>query len=272
MTVILRPLSTSELLDRTFFLYRKHFLLFTGIIAVPQLFVLALQLLNAVLGLRVFPMATVVTSILLTLISVLLLFISHAAVVAAVSQVHLERAATIGGSFAAIKGRIVPILGIMFLIGLAIGVAFLFLIIPGILLGLAWSLAIPVTVLEGTGLSDTTTRSSFLTKGDRGRIFVIYFLFVVLTYLVIIMVTFALVLPIGLLGLHDPQTMLTWQNVLSSIANFLSTSLVGALLTIALSLIYFDERVRKEGFDLQLMMATVDSPSPATPLPPLQAG
>ena len=31
----LRPLSLGELLDRTFFLYRRHFLLFTGIAAIP---------------------------------------------------------------------------------------------------------------------------------------------------------------------------------------------------------------------------------------------
>ncbi len=33
----LRPLSLGELLDRTFFLYRRHFLLFIGIAAVPYL-------------------------------------------------------------------------------------------------------------------------------------------------------------------------------------------------------------------------------------------
>ena len=41
MTASLRPMSLGELLDRTFFLYRKHFLLFVGIIAFPHLAVLA---------------------------------------------------------------------------------------------------------------------------------------------------------------------------------------------------------------------------------------
>jgi len=36
---------------------------------------------------------------------------------------------------------------------------------------------------------------------------------------------------------------------------------VGPLATIALTLIYYDERVRKEGFDLQLMMASLQSGS-----------
>jgi hypothetical protein len=44
MPTILRPMSTGELLDRTFTLYRKHFLLSVGIVALPNLAHLALQL------------------------------------------------------------------------------------------------------------------------------------------------------------------------------------------------------------------------------------
>jgi hypothetical protein len=38
MTTQLRPLSTGELLDRTFSLYRSHFVVFLGIVALPHLF------------------------------------------------------------------------------------------------------------------------------------------------------------------------------------------------------------------------------------------
>ena len=40
----LRPLSLGEILDRTFSLYRRHFLLFLGIAAIPHLLTLALNL------------------------------------------------------------------------------------------------------------------------------------------------------------------------------------------------------------------------------------
>ena len=46
MTTALRPLSTGELLDRTFSLYRSHFGLFLGIFALPHLVVLAFQCLG----------------------------------------------------------------------------------------------------------------------------------------------------------------------------------------------------------------------------------
>jgi len=49
-----------------------------------------------------------------------------------------------------------------------------------------------------------------------------------------------------------------------------STSLVGALATIAFSVVYYDQRVRKEAFDLQFMMTTLDAP--VVPSSPAQAG
>jgi hypothetical protein len=49
--------------------------------------------------------------------------------------------------------------------------------------------------------------------------------------------------------------------VASLTATFISQCLVGPLATIAFSLVYYDERVRKEAFDLQLMMTTIDASS-----------
>lgn len=51
--------------------------------------------------------------------------------------------------------------------------------------------------------------------------------------------------------------------MISAIGSFLSTSFVGPLLEIAFTLIYYDERVRKEGFDLQLMMSNLENAAPA---------
>lgn len=49
-----------------------------------------------------------------------------------------------------------------------------------------------------------------------------------------------------------------WQ-VASLVATFLVVCLAGPLGTIAFSLVYFDERVRKEAFDLQVMMTALDA-------------
>lgn len=46
-------------------------------------------------------------------------------------------------------------------------------------------------------------------------------------------------------------------------ASFLASTLAGPIATIAIALIYYDERVRKEAFDLQLMMEAIGMPKPA---------
>ena len=264
MATILRPLSTSELLDRTFFLYRTHFVLFVGIVAVPQLAVLAIRIGSATMGLRGSVLASALGTFVGVLAYLLALATSQAATVIAVSDVHLGRPASIAAAFVAIRGRLLRTMGIMVGVGIGVAVGFLLLIIPGIYLGLAWSLAVPVTVLEGTGLSATTTRSSFLTKGDRLRIFVIYVLLFFLTYIVMFIIQFPLLMIVRLLGLHDFSQVQGWAMIFSSVGQFISASLVAPLLTIGLTLIYYDERVRKEGFDLQLMMATLERPALAT--------
>jgi hypothetical protein len=43
------------------------------------------------------------------------------------------------------------------------------------------------------------------------------------------------------------------------------------LITIALTLIYYDQRVRKEGFDLQLMLSTLESGGQAAAAAPAGA-
>jgi len=140
----------------------------------------------------------------------------------------------------------------------AAGVGLIFLIVPGIYLWLMWSLSIPATVLEGGGLGVSTTRSKYLTQGSRGRIFVICLLIFILVWIVSVIfqiplgIAFAVLIKKGNAAHAFPIIAMA-----SSLGTFVSTSLVGPLLTIALTLIYYDQRVRKEGFDLQLMMAAL---------------
>jgi len=73
--------------------------------------------------------------------------------------------------------------------------------------------------------------------------------------------------PLGIYGVlagsHTIVRSIPLIAAISSVGTFFSTSLVGPLATIALTLIYYDQRVRKEGFDLQLMMATLQPGSQA---------
>jgi len=273
MTTSLRPMSLGELLDRTFFLYRKHFALFVGIVALPHLAVLAFQLIGVAVRSGKSTITFAVTTIVWSLISIVVYLgavaASQGATVLAVSRVHLGQNTSISESFAGMKGRILYLALIMIGVGIGVGIGFIFLIVPGIILALMWALTIPVAVLEDKGLRDATSRSAELTKGSRGRIFMVYFLFVILTYIVYMLWEIPILAAIGIFAQGQrPMTALpVWSQIAIPVGTFLSQCLVGPLLTIALSLVYYDQRVKKEAFDLQLMMSTLDAAQGGTAAP-----
>jgi len=266
----LRPLTLGELLDRAFFLYRKYFLVFAGIIAFPHLALLAIQLIGVMLrpgrtfgGAGISGLWTLVTFVLALGVGA----ISQGGTVVAVSQVHLGRPVSISEAFAGMKGRALSLALIMIGYWIGIGVGFVLLIVPGIILALMWALTIPVAVLEDKGLRDSVERSAELTKGHRGRVFLIYLLFVVLFYAVYLAWQIPILAAIGFAvrSSHNPMPPL-WMLLAIPIGTFLTQCVVGPLMTIALSLMYYDERVRKEAFDLQHMMASLDGATPG-PVP-----
>lgn len=287
----LRPLSTSELLDRTFHLYRNHFWIFTGISALPQLFILPLTLGGAAMAAR----QNQTWSLLMTgggyLLFYLALFVSQAPTVVAVSNVQMQKPVGIGSSYSGAWKSLLRVFWIAFLtcvilavvfggagtlIALAIGaiaavsptavsvIAGLFLtILPGYYLLrwvlLAWSLVIPAMVLEGGWFLTSVRRSVTLSRGSRGRIFVIYFLMGVLGFVVAFVIEFLLMFGIAFIHIRNPHTFEALMQAVWGVCIFVSASLVGGLAMMALSLVYYDQRVRKEAFDLQLMMATLEA-------------
>ena len=299
MVTVLRPLSTSELLDRTFHLYKNHFLLFVGIATLPQLLVLALQLGDAAMLASHLFLAAGTTTVVIWLASLIAVEISHAGTVVAVSDLYLERAAAIGSAYKIAYRSLFRVIGISFVFvllpaliaGLAIGLVAaiaiplaigargsagidnvtlirlvsglaalaVVVLIPLIALRwwLSWAVAIPATVIEGTGLRASLRRSKVLTKGSRGRIFIIGLLMIGLAWTVSVIIQLPVIAVAGFRSLRDPSAVTPMVHVMAAIGGFLSASLVGPLLTIALTLIYYDQRVRKEGFDLQLMMAAL---------------
>jgi len=273
MTTALRPLSTGELLDRTFSLYRSHFGLFVGIFALPYMVVLAFQLVGLVFQSSVPKPSNVVLTFawgvgawLLTLI---VSAVSQAATVVAVSNLHLDRPASVTDSFSSVKGDVLGVLGLSLLITLAAWLGLFFIIVPGVILWIMWSLAVPVKVLEHKGVFDSMSRSMELTKGHWGRIFVIGLLILALKFGVSSLLQWPVLIAAGFSIRGGVQRFAVGWQVALLVSAFVATSLVGALATIAFSVVYYDERVRKEAFDLQLMMTTLDAPG----LPsPAQAG
>jgi hypothetical protein len=272
-TLDLRPLSIGELLDRTFSLYRRNFLLFVGISAIPHLFVLAVKLAQV----AVMPVATRVNTLprapefqaaspgisgnlaayaaiaMLGLVVYLAaLLFAQGGTVFAVSELYLGRQTTIGQSFSRAKGEVGTLLGVLILNGLVTIVCFLLLIIPGIYMMCRLCVAVPAALLENLGPRESLERSFSLTKDNAGRAFLIYFLYFVILYAAVALV--AIPFGIGIVfSQNDPAMLRTW-SALSEVGSFLAQVLITPVLTIGLSIFYFDLRVRKEAFDIQMMM------------------
>jgi uncharacterized membrane protein len=136
---------------------------------------------------------------------------------------------------------------------------FLF-IIPGIILGCRFALAVPVSMLEDSGAIRSMERSMQLTKGHTGEIFVILLLLIVLTYVAVLLFQFPFVF-VALAAAKAHQTLSFLMLFLMSLASFLSEVLVWPVGTIALSLMYYNLRVRKEAFDIQHLMTTLGTSS-----------
>jgi hypothetical protein len=262
LAVILRPLSLSELLDRTFSLYRQNFVLFAGIAALPNLMLFAMNLTNLLMTHGSPPSFTAVLMLIPTaIVTLVVLTLAQAATVFAVSHLYLDRPVTIGSAYSQITPHLLGLCGLIIIIGLLTSLGFIFLIVPGIWLLLRWSLAVPVAVLERTGLG-AMSRSAELTRGDRGRIFMVYLLYIIVAMVVSALWDIPMALAIAL-GRGTVVAPPLWTQVLAQIGAFFTQCAVAPLMTVALSLVYYDERVRKEGFDLEHMMATLDLPAPA---------
>ena len=255
---VLRPLTLGELLDHTFQLYRSHFVFFAGILALAGLPLFAVQLVMALSSRDPgFDLVMLFSFLGVLLVSFVVGTIAQGATVVAVSQLHLGRPITIAAAFAGIKGRVFELCALAFVVGVLIGLGFLLLIVPGVLLALRWSIVVPAAVLEHKSITDAMSRSADLTKGLRGRVFVMYVLYLLLTIILSSLWQIpaaGATLAAATAGTPPP----VWASILEAVGGFVTQTLVGPLLTIGLTLIYYEARVRKEAFDLEHMMAEID--------------
>ena len=122
MATPLRPLSLGEILDRTFTLYRKHFVLFVGIAAVMHLVLLVMKLVPLVLtgaaarstgllpGVVLFNLAWALVTLVVWLIAYAM---AQGATVHAVSAVYLEEPIGVKEAYARVRDKVGRIILVM---------------------------------------------------------------------------------------------------------------------------------------------------------------
>lgn len=263
----LRPLSLGEILDRTFTLYRKHFVLFLGITAIPHLLPLGLNLVEVTfssptaLGMpnaRVTGFAAgnegmaALAKLLGVIVTLIAFLFSQGGTVYAVSDLYLGRTTTISDSLKKMWGQLANLFGVSLLNGLAVLVSALALIIPGIYVACRLVTCIPAALLEDLGARASLERSWDLTRDNAGRSFLIYVLYLAMLYGIVLLAMIPFTLMIAAAP-KDPA-MFRSATALLQVGTFVAQTLVGPFFLIAISVFYYDLRVKKEAFDLQMMM------------------
>jgi cation transport ATPase len=139
------------------------------------------------------------------------------------------------------------------MVGFIIILGCILLIIPGIYWAGLYGLAVPAVVLENITASDALSRSSTLAKGSVGRVIVVYFLAAVFA-IIMSLVLEAILSAGGLAFRHNGAAKAAWNQVIST----MTTILFGPISAIAITLVYYDQRIRREAFDISHMMSLMN--------------
>ncbi len=270
----LRPLEIGDVLDETFRMYRRHFALFAGI---SVIFSIPLAALSGYGYFALFNFAATeatssnpgdVNSLFASLsplvagglLNVAVLPLLYGGVSYAVCQSAIGNPVTLWGALRGAFRRYFQVLLYYVLLGLMVVAFCLFPL--WIWISVNWIVVLPAMFVENTGLFAAMGRSWRLVQGRWWRTFFILLLVFVLNYVVSLALGAFLYLGQVLLTiLLSPYVALA----IYEGAVVLVSALVNPVLLIAIVLIYFDLRIRKEALDLfQLaQQVTVSSAAPA---------
>ncbi len=279
-------------MDAAFHLYRRHFpalVTLSAVVFAPYV-VLELLMTGGQSTLEDSPVAVG----LLSLVGWVFGSLSEAAIVLAVSNSYLKNDPDPAGSLRRTVGRLGSVMLVISAKWLAIGMGLILGMVVGLMgagvliaisgmLGLgtigivlsgllivgavglgAWLslqffavyFAVPATlVLEGIGVRASLRRSRALAQGLKRRILGA----LGLPMLVFIVLQFVIVATVELLPGPQLITTLGWQAV---------NVVVSPILSVIATLLYYDARIRKEGFDIEVMAAELGSLTPPPPARP----
>ena len=288
---MLRPLGVGDVLDRTFTVYRSKPLVFIGLSAIWYLLLVLVFVVLAVAifagALAAFSRQTATPSpdqiagavagiigfvIVAVIVAILLFSAQSAALVHAAARRYLAKDVAIGEAFRAglsasarlfIAGVLVflAILGVwaVLLIAAALtnqGLAFVVAVLAGIVatayLGCSWLVAPVIVVVEKMGPIAALGRAWRLSAGSRWRIFGIQVLLFILNLVLSLLIggIFGGFAAAG--GQSGIPGTFGATNVIQTLVNLASTIIWAPVEWIAFTVLYYDLRVRKEAFDLQL--------------------
>ena len=269
----LRPRSPTELVDAAFQVYRRaplQFMVALAVVYVPWL-VIRLALDINIDPASIPPPATIAT---IAFAGIAIYAVAGGVITVIARDVYLDLAIDVREAFRVVATRLVTLIvasaitvvliaagAILLLVATAlrfVGVATLGLVVAGLLMLLVWAPYVvarlvvvrQVIMLEDAGTGRALARSSALSVGLK--------LHVLGTLALIVLLLVAVNVGAGLLISIIPSRV---------IVNVLSTTLsvvVGPLLGIAETVLYYDLRIRREGFDVEYLVGRDTPPPPSS--------
>jgi hypothetical protein len=202
--------------------------------------------------------------------------IATAAMTRAVGDVYLDQPATVGGAYRAVGRRVGAVVGVavlLFLTGVGLfaaafglvvgaiyafganGAALLIVIVPVmifvvILVYTRWLFAAPIVILERVGARAALRRSWQLVRGSTARVFGISLLVGVITGILAAIVGALLTV---VTGFGDENLRL----ILNQLASLILAVLIQPISFIVVVLLYYDLRIRREAFDIEMLAANL---------------
>ena len=290
-TLKLQPMSFSDILDAIFSLYRKHFLLFFGI--------LSLYFFGTVVeySLEGFLSSSRLKDLVVRFAGAPFMLVSVGGIILATATIYLGGHITSTDALKQTLRRFVSICvcqvlwtlawGTVFIVvaftlrqGIELTIAILIVGIPfSIYFAVRWIFVIEIVLLENPSVGYAFKRSSELVRGTWWRVYRILFLILLLSSAIHYIFQISLGLILSLTELTDETTLeniIQWSILeeplnsnslfyaIMSCIDLLLRTFIAPIWVIGITLLYFDLRIRKEGFDIETQIdnsSIVTSPS-----------
>jgi hypothetical protein len=202
------------------------------------------------------------------LMTVLTSLLSTVTCFKAVADAYLGRRPRAGSSLAFAARRLHSVLWLTLVMVVVLVPAFIALVLPGIWLLVAFSVALPALLVERVRGLAALRRSFRLVKGHWFRVFLTLLVSWILISVLQAVVAGALV-AVAILALDSTSFA---AHVMETVANIAGSALTTPFLSAVTVVIYFDLRVRKEGFDLAVLAERLGGAAATEPVAPAPIG
>lgn len=167
---------------------------------------------------------------------------------------------SLGASIARGVNRLLPLIGLSILWAFGVGLGFMLLVIPGVILFIMWYVIVPCCVVERAGPISSFGRSRELTRGVRWKLSGL----LLVVFLILVIVSTASNALFGVYShLGDLQQMQQHQQQLQASWLYITYSLVFAGIYLAFNSVlvvvtYYHLRQYKEGVDIEAIASVFD--------------